>query len=483
LEQQEESVSVYYKDSTRSSKQLQARWLIGADGKRGVVRKMFLEKVADIRQVETAYRYEGTWVAANLKLRAPTPGTHPDFPLWKLGMTPLEVYDLFWPKGWHFCAPPGKPTASGRFGPYESGYWRHEYRQDGWDPKTMDAEKMFWEHLIPMVTRTSGRDNIPFPSGAVTFPRDCIDIVRCRPFTFSHKVVNRWFSGRTILIGDAAHVFPPFGGQGIASGVRDAHQLAWRIALMDGMPNLKAPVRERLLESWACERTKSVAAAATITWINGLLANTYLPPLVWAFWLLHWLVNTLSLKFLDYDPQITQEQLGFSNVSGGTFLSRYRGGLKLPQIYIDTLFEKQTPSDALLASDKSIFKLFILVPEDPAPATKVGDIEALLAASEIPKHVLSSASISIVSLGLARPDSLGHYSETHKHKAAPSPLSQISPRLVRKGYSIHAFKERFGPRARFIIARPDSYVFAVANNLQELRYCLDGLKKTCEGTR
>lgn len=245
LEEQKDGVLLHFKDQTDAVKQLKASWLIGADGKRGVVRKMFLEKVADIRQVNSAYRYEGTWVAANLKLRPPTPETHPDFPLWKLGMTPLEVYDLFWPKGWHFCSPPGKSTASGRFGPYDVGYWRHEYRQDEWDPKTMNAETMLWEHLEPQITRTATANGIAFPSGAVTYPRDCIKVVRCRPFTFQHKVVNRWFAKRSILIGDAAHVFPPFGGQGIASGIRDAHQLAWRIALMESMYRSTVARRDR----------------------------------------------------------------------------------------------------------------------------------------------------------------------------------------------------------------------------------------------
>jgi 2-polyprenyl-6-methoxyphenol hydroxylase-like FAD-dependent oxidoreductase len=168
-------VYITYTAADGKAEKLHATWLIGADGKRGVVRKTFLEKIADIRQVHSDYRYEGTWVAANLHITLPTKETHPDFPAWELGMSPNEVYDLFWPKGWHFCSPPGKPTATGRFGPHEQRFWRHEFREDDWDDKMMDAEQSLWEHLTPMISRQSDDNGRPFPELAI-FPRDCIEV-------------------------------------------------------------------------------------------------------------------------------------------------------------------------------------------------------------------------------------------------------------------------------------------------------------------
>ncbi|PPJ59947.1 hypothetical protein CBER1_09897 [Cercospora berteroae] len=252
-----ESISVEYTDSEGSKQRVEAAWLVGADGKRGIVRKKFLEPTAGIRQIHSDYRYEGTWLAANLKITPPTPETHPDFPGWNIGMTPVEVYDLFWPKGWHFCSPPGKPVACGRFGPHDQYFWRHEFRQDQWDDATMNAEELLWESLTPMITRPQDADGRSFGRD-VTFPRDCIEILRCRPFTFTHKVVDRWFHRRVILIGDAAHVFPPFGGQGIASGIRDAHQLAWSIHLLNLPENQFAAKQEKVLNAWAAERTQSI---------------------------------------------------------------------------------------------------------------------------------------------------------------------------------------------------------------------------------
>lgn len=45
------------------------------------------------------YNHVSTWVAANLSIETPTPTTHPKFPLWQLGYTPDQVYELFWPYG------------------------------------------------------------------------------------------------------------------------------------------------------------------------------------------------------------------------------------------------------------------------------------------------------------------------------------------------------------------------------------------------
>ncbi|KKA20194.1 Uncharacterized protein T310_5763, partial [Rasamsonia emersonii CBS 393.64] len=187
----DDGVIVFYLDNEKKvTKQISCQWLVGADGKRSTVRKDFLEPSADIRQGPGLVQYDGTWVAANLHIRLPTPETHPELPLWELGYTPEQVYEMYWPQGWHFCTPPGRATACGRFGPHQDRLWRHEFAVSS-SNDSMDAESLLWAHLTPMITRREDQAGRRFPGGAVPYPRDCIEIWQCRPYTFSHRVVNR----------------------------------------------------------------------------------------------------------------------------------------------------------------------------------------------------------------------------------------------------------------------------------------------------
>ncbi|MCO6187859.1 bifunctional 3-(3-hydroxy-phenyl)propionate/3-hydroxycinnamic acid hydroxylase [Rhizobium sp. L1K21] len=74
-------------------------------------------------------------------------------------------------------------------------------------------------------------------------------IRRQKVYTFHARIASRWRKGRVFLAGDAAHLTPPFAGQGMNSGLRDAHNLAWKLAEALTMAD-----PEDLLDSYQTER-------------------------------------------------------------------------------------------------------------------------------------------------------------------------------------------------------------------------------------
>jgi 3-(3-hydroxy-phenyl)propionate hydroxylase len=85
-------------------------------------------------------------------------------------------------------------------------------------------------------------------SGAVSF-----EIERKAVYTFHARVAEHWRCGRVFLAGDAAHLMPPFAGQGMNGGMKDASNLAWKLATV-----LRGLAPDAILDTYEVERAPVV---------------------------------------------------------------------------------------------------------------------------------------------------------------------------------------------------------------------------------
>ncbi|MEV8371558.1 rifampin monooxygenase [Kribbella sp. NPDC056861] len=106
-------------------------------------------------------------------------------------------------------------------------------------------------------------------------------------FGDSTRLVERYRTGRVLLAGDAAHVHPPLGGQGLNLGVQDAFNLGWKLA---AEVNGWAP--EGLLDSYHSERHPVAADVLTNTRAQGVLMSTEPGPQA---------VRRLMTELMDFD--------------------------------------------------------------------------------------------------------------------------------------------------------------------------------------
>ncbi|WP_181763916.1 FAD-dependent monooxygenase [Streptomyces albidus (ex Kaewkla and Franco 2022)] len=84
---------------------------------------------------------------------------------------------------------------------------------------------------------------------AVGVPDLDVEIVGVLPWQAGGTVADRFRDGRVFLAGDAAHTIPPVGAFGMNTGVADAHNLAWKLALV-----CRGQAGEELLDSYGAER-------------------------------------------------------------------------------------------------------------------------------------------------------------------------------------------------------------------------------------
>jgi 3-(3-hydroxy-phenyl)propionate hydroxylase len=97
-------------------------------------------------------------------------------------------------------------------------------------------------------------------------PVEQLTIVRVAEYTFRAQVADHWRDRRVFLLGDAAHLTPPFIGQGMGAGLRDAANLAWKLAGV-----LAGSLPQSVLETYETERKPHARAMIRRAKLVGML--------------------------------------------------------------------------------------------------------------------------------------------------------------------------------------------------------------------
>lgn len=111
-----------------------------------------------------------------------------------------------------------------------------------------DTADLNLDDVLPSLSKTTGRDVV---------------VEECRwmvTYKLHHRMAENFRKGRCFLIGDAAHIHSPVGGQGMNTGLQDAYNLAWKLA---AVVNHKA--KSSILNSYAAERMPVAKALLNTT--------------------------------------------------------------------------------------------------------------------------------------------------------------------------------------------------------------------------
>ena len=197
-----------------------ATYVLGCDGANSVVRSAIGAHMQDLR-------FEQRWLVVDVCTTA-------DLGQWE---------------GVHQVCDPARAATYMRIG--ESRYrWEFQLHADETAADYASLERL--RHLIaPWVADV---------------PLDELELVRVAEYTFRAQVADRWRDRNVFLLGDAAHLTPPFIGQGLCAGLRDAANLSWKLAgvLGGGLP-------QSALDTYEAERRPHARALIRLAKLMGVL--------------------------------------------------------------------------------------------------------------------------------------------------------------------------------------------------------------------
>ncbi|MEO0367179.1 MAG: bifunctional 3-(3-hydroxy-phenyl)propionate/3-hydroxycinnamic acid hydroxylase [Pseudomonadota bacterium] len=207
LEQSSDHVTASIKTAGGQEQTIVSRFVVGCDGGRSFVRKSLGVEMHDLG-------FDEPWLVVDVKL--------------------ADGVEALTNKGTQLCDPQ-RPTTSTPSGP---GRHRWEFMLNPDDnPDEVTQPVSIMKRIAEWVDPDS-----------VTLERNAV-------YRFHGLVAQQWRKDRVMIIGDAAHQMPPFMGQGLCSGVRDATNLAWKLAAV-----IEDQASPALLDSVITERSPHVTS-------------------------------------------------------------------------------------------------------------------------------------------------------------------------------------------------------------------------------
>jgi 3-(3-hydroxy-phenyl)propionate hydroxylase len=222
LDQDCEGVDIRFEDLIWGAvRQVRARFVVGCDGARSLVRRLIGGSLEDLG-------FQERWLVIDALLKRDVPA---------LGDHSVQ-----------FCDPVRAATyvrGVGNRRRFEIALLATE------DPAEMTAPAEVWRLLSRFLSS------------------DDAELERVACYTFHSVIAEKWRDRRLLIAGDSAHQTPPFLGQGLCAGIRDAANLAWKLAHV-----VRGQTRPNLLDSYQSERSPHVREYIELAVRLGGLINT-----------------------------------------------------------------------------------------------------------------------------------------------------------------------------------------------------------------
>ncbi|WP_020191360.1 bifunctional 3-(3-hydroxy-phenyl)propionate/3-hydroxycinnamic acid hydroxylase [Pseudomonas putida] len=296
-----EYVVATVRDQAGQAHTVRSRYLVGADGASSKVRAL-------IDQEFEGQTYAEDWLIVDVKNRHASAIDHVEFICDPQRPTP------------HMPAPGGRER------------WEFMLRP-GESREALESEQSIARLIAPWID-----------------PKE-LEIERKAVYRFHARCCKRFSKGRVFLAGDAAHITPPFVGQGLVAGLRDVANLAWKLAWV-----LRGHAAPAILDTYDVERRPHAQAMINLAKLMGRLV---MPRNKIAAFAIHGLMRLLALtpatrryfEQLDIKPENTFRH--------GLFMAHVRGeklvhGSLFPQAWVRNMQKHVVLSDDALRNDLTL---------------------------------------------------------------------------------------------------------------------------------